>query len=367
MKIVIAAWHLKDPNVGLGRYCRALIETLGWVDQQNHYEVLIPDRAVRFPERRHMRYRYIRFPLFKRRVWEQMAPLLAGPHDVLHFPHDSRIGWKRGKFIVTIHDVKPLLFDRLRSRSNLNRVIEKALIGDRLDKVDHVLTVSESSRRDIIEHLKVPEARVTVVYQGIDFVRFRPAVDGVGERSVARGRPYVLSVAGADPTKNVGTLIDAFARLPHAIRGRHDLVLVGDSRRRGDVHKKVADLGLDKQTVFTGVVNDERLIALYQQAMLFVFPSLYEGFGLPVLEAMACGCPVICSNASSLPEVAGDAAILLPPKDVEGLSQHMAQALEDPDLLGTLRTRGLAQAARFSWERTARETIAVYTRVAGSS
>jgi len=125
----------------------------------------------------------------------------------------------------------------------------------------------------------------------------------------------------------------------------------------------VAHADIEKQTIFTGVVNDERLVELYQQATLFVFPSRYEGFGLPVLEAMACGCPVICSNASSLPEVAGDAAILVDPMDVEGFTHEMDRVLTSSDLRRNLRGRGLAQAARFSWDRTARETIAVYKKV----
>jgi glycosyltransferase involved in cell wall biosynthesis len=175
-------------------------------------------------------------------------------------------------------------------------------------------------------------------------------------------RPYVLCVAGADPTKNVETLVEAFARLPLPLRDAHDLVLAGDFRRRADLQERVRQVGLQKQTVFTGVVSDDRLIRLYQQAVLFVFPSLYEGFGLPVLEAMACGCPVISSNASSLPEVTGDAAVLVNPSDVEDLARQMERALSDSALRRDLRQRGLKQAAQFSWDRTARETVAVYRK-----
>lgn len=378
MKIVIAAWHLKDFNVGLGRYARGLIEAIGRVDADNRYEILLPDDSYRFPDRPNVRYRLIRFPIFKRRFWEQVAPLVVGRYDLLHFPYDSAIAWKRAKFVVTVHDLKPLRFGMSRPRWNVNRMVERALIRDQWARVDHVLTDSQCSRRDIQEHLGLPSERVTVVYPGVELERFRPAA-AEDEFDVPRStvgnlehqtlnlellkQPYVLCVAGADPTKNVETLIEAFARLPPALRGRHDLVLTGDFRRRADLRDLVERAGVGERTLFTGIVDDERLIELYQRATLFVFPSLYEGFGLPVLEAMACGCPVVCSNASSLPEVAGDAAILVDPLDVEGLTRAMARVLEDAGLREELRARGPVRAATFSWDRTARETIAVYQKV----
>jgi glycosyltransferase involved in cell wall biosynthesis len=357
MKVVIAAWHLKDFNVGLGRYCRGLIEGLGRVDHENRYEILMPNDAYRFPDRPNIRYRLIRFPVFKRRFWEQVAPLLLGRYDLLHFPYDSCVAWKRGKFMITVHDVKPLLFSNPRPRHNLNSLVEQLVVGDKWSKVDRVVTDSECSRQDIVEHLKIPKERVAVVYPGVDRERFAPAPVTPADRGV---RPYVLNVAGSDPTKNVETVIDAFARLPLTMRDEHVLVLAGDFRRRPDLYERVRQAGLEKQTQFTGIVSDDRLKELYQRAKLFVFPSRYEGFGLPVLEAMACGCPVISSNASSIPEVAGDAAILLDPMDVEGFTREMVQVMSNSDLRRDLRERGLARAAQFSWDRTARETIAVY-------
>ncbi len=361
MKIVIAAWHLKDFNVGLGRYSRALIEALGRVDIENQYEILMPSESHRFPERPNMHYRLIRFPFFKRRFWEQVAPLLVGPHDLLHLPYDSCVAWKRGKLVVTIHDVKPFLFDSLRPRRSLARAIEKRLAGDKWQRIDHILTDSDHSRRDIEQLFGVPSERITVVYPGVDLDRFRPVPMEEG----GPVRPYILSVAGADPTKNVEALIEAFAGMSSNVRDGHDLVLVGDFRRRPELRERTVRLGIEKHTTFAGVVDDDRLIALYRRAALFVFPSRYEGFGLPVLEAMACGCPVVCSNASSLPEVAGDGAILVDPADTLALSRQMDRALTEPSLREGLRERGLRQAARFSWERTARETVKVYERVAG--
>ncbi len=363
MKLVIAAWHLKNFNVGLGRYCRELIEAIGRVDRDNQYDVLMPTDACRFPERPNFRYRVIRFPLFRRRVWEQAAPLLVGRYDLLHFPYDSRAVWKRGKFIATVHDVKPLLFGELRPRRNFGSVIQRILVRDRWAGLDHVVTDSEASRQDLLRLARLPAHRVTVVQPGVDLTRFRPAPLLSGKRGGVRGRPYVLCVAGTDPTKNVSTLVEAFASLALPIRETHDLVLVGDVKKRREVREQVIAAGLEKQTIFTGVVSDERLIEWYQHAAVFVFPSLYEGFGLPVLEAMACGCPVISSNAASLPEVAGDAAILVDPKDTQGFTDAMARVLADADLRRDLRERGLTRAARFTWDRTARNMVAVYEQV----
>jgi len=363
VRIAIAAWHLRDFNVGLGRYSRALIEALGRVDAENQYEILMPDGSYTFPDRPNMRYRLIRFPVFKRRFWEQVAPLLVRRYDLLHFPYDSCVAWKRGAFVVTVHDVKPLIFSAKTGRSslNLNRLMEGLLVHNKWATIDHVLTDSHCSRRDIVERLGVPAERITVVYPGVEQERFGPASTSTDEGETSR--PYVLCVAGADPTKNVETLVEAFARLPQQLRDAHDLVLVGDFRRRIDLRERIGQAGIEKQTVFTGVVGDDRLVRLYQRATLFVFPSLYEGFGLPVLEAMACGCPVISSNASSLPEVAGDAAVLVDPSDREGLARQMELVLTDAALRRSLRERGLERAAQFSWDRTARETVAVYRRV----
>ncbi len=363
LRIVIAAWHLKDFNVGLGRYCQGLIEAIGRVDRENRYDILMPTNSYRFPERPNIRYRLIRFPLFKRRFWEQVAPWLGGPCDLLHFPYDSRVVWKRGKFVVTIHDVKPLIFGECRERHSLKSVLERLLVRDKWATIDHVLTDSDCSRRDIVERLKVSPDRITVVYPGVELDRFRPISSA---QITTPSKPYVLTVAGADPTKNVETLIEAFGRLPVPLRDTTGLVLVGDFRRRQDLRELTTLRHIANRTEFPGVVTEEDLIHLYQNATAFVFPSRYEGFGLPVLEAMACGCPVLSSNASSLPEVTGDAAILFDPMDAQGLAREMERVLTDSELRQDLRERGLARAAQFTWDRMARETITVYKKVAGA-
>ncbi|MDH5562559.1 MAG: glycosyltransferase family 4 protein [Nitrospirota bacterium] len=361
MKIVISAWHLKNRNVGIGRYTYHLIESLGRVDRINQYEILIPLASHDFQPWPNVRYHLIRFPVFKRRVWEQLAPLMVGNYDILHFPYDSCIGIKRGKFVVTFHDAKPLLFPQTSHRWSWNQSLKNILAPRPFQQIDHVITVSECSRRDLIEQLGIAKDRMTVIYQGVDLEKFSPLTESTTERF--EFFPYVLCVAGTDPTKNVKSLIDAFSRLPAELRSRQHLVLVGDVHRNTALQELVKKHGIAEQTVFTGKVPDSQLVALYQQASVFVFPSFYEGFGLPVLEAMACGCPVITSNTSSLPEVVGEAGILVNPYNTTELVEAMTQVLTDASLAQVLRARGRVQAQKFSWEKTARATADLYEKI----
>lgn len=364
MKVVIAAWHVRDFNVGLGRYARELIESIGRVDPINEYTVLLPDAIGTWTPRPNVRFRVLRLPLFKRRVWEQVTPLFGGRCDLLHMPYDSCVAWPRSKFVVTIHDLKPLVVGPPKARPNLNERIEAWAVGDRWAKIDHVLTDSRCSERDILTHCPVTADRLSVVYPGVDTEKFRPHATGSGGGQQAGAeRPYVFCVAGDDPMKNVETLVDAFAQLPPALRAAHDLVLAGDVQKRAVVRERVRAHGLSAQVRFPGIVDDAALVRLYQGARLFVFPSRYEGFGLPVLEAMASGCPVVSSNASSLPEVVGEAGLLVDPLDSAGFARAMADVLDNARVHAAWVARGFAQVQRFTWERTARETIAVYQRI----
>jgi glycosyltransferase involved in cell wall biosynthesis len=361
VKIVISAWHLKNRNVGIGRYTYHLIESLAQVDHTNQYEILIPEGVHGFQPCPNVRYRLIRLPVFKRRVWEQLAPLVVGNYDLLHFPYDSCIGMKRGKFVVTLHDAKPILFPQTSNRRNWKQVLKDIIAPHPLQKIDHVVTVSECSRRNLIGQLEIPEDRITVIYQGVNLEYFSPSSQSQVEH--CDFMPYVLCVAGTDPSKNVKNLVQAFSKLPLEIRRLYHLVLVGDVCRSKELHQLVKEQGIAEQTIFTGIVPDSQLVELYQQASVFVFPSLYEGFGLPVLEAMACGCPVITSNSSSLPEVVGKSGILVNTNSTTELMEAMARVLTDTALAQCLQKMGREQAEKFSWEKTARATRDLYEKI----
>jgi glycosyltransferase involved in cell wall biosynthesis len=235
-----------------------------------------------------------------------------------------------------------------------------------LRRVDAIITDSECSQRDIAHYLQVPKEKITVTMLAAAR-HFRVLSQAESAPALARAGvapPYILYVGSLEPRKNLLRLLEAY-RLVREWSPRWGLVIVGarNAWKSTPVAAAVERYGLQDNVTFTGYVPDEDLPALYNGAGLFCFPSLYEGFGLPVLEAMACGAPVVTSNTSSLPEVAGEAALLVDPYDVEAIAAAMQRVLSEPELAEDLRRRGLARAAEFTWERTARETIAVYERV----
>jgi glycosyltransferase involved in cell wall biosynthesis len=239
-------------------------------------------------------------------------------------------------------------------RVYLERVVPRSVA-----RADRVLADSKATRDDLVAHFGAPPDKVQVLYSGVD-ARFCPEKGpGEGERLRAKygiESPYVLSVGTLQPRKNYVRLIRAFANLPLAnlqlaiAGGRGWLYedIFAEAQKHGD-HVRVL-----------GFVDDADLPALLRGAALFAFPSLYEGFGIPPLEAMACGVPVVCSDASSLPEVAGDAALMVDPFDVDALTQAMARALDDADLRQEMIARGLSQAARFTWEKAARQLLSSF-------
>ena len=265
--------------------------------------------------------------------------------------------------VVTIHDAIPYVYPQTSTR--LDWLIYHWWLPLAVRRADAVITDSEQSRKDIMAHLPVAPQDVVVVPLAAD-PRFRPMEIAEVEpvlREYSLQRPYILYVGALESRKNLPRLLEAYALL-RAWSPQWRLVIVGARKWKfSPIFDAVQRLGLEGHVDFTGYVADEHLPALYAGADLFAFPSLYEGFGLPVLEAMACGTPVVTSNTSSLPEVAGDAALLVDPTDVRQIARAMWLVLSQPALAAELRARGLARAAQFTWERTARETIAVYERV----
>jgi glycosyltransferase involved in cell wall biosynthesis len=225
-----------------------------------------------------------------------------------------------------------------------------------------VIAVSESTKRDLVERYGLSPDRIDVVYNGVD-ASFQPVpADQVNAFRTREGLPerFILFVGTLEPRKNVVRLIEAYARLPE---GRPALVLVGSKGwLYDDIFARVEALSLKEKVRFAGYVSADALPYWYNAAELLAYPSLYEGFGLPPLEAMACGTPVVTSTASSLPEVVGDAALLVDPTDVEALSVAIEKVLSDEDLRRQMQAAGLAQAQHFSWETAARGTLESYRR-----
>ncbi len=274
---------------------------------------------------------------------------------------------RSGKYVVTVHDVIPLILPE--TFTPRHRLVVRLALARVRRKADLVVVPSHAVKRDVVRRVGLPEDRVVVTHEGCE-PRFRPVRSAAARRDVAAryGLPprYVLAVGTLEPRKNLTTLLEAFARLRRDGEVDADLRLVLAGARGWldePIFATVRSLGLEDAVRFTGFVDDADLPVVYSGAALFVFPSLHEGFGLPLLEAMACGVPVVTSNISSMPEVAGDAAVLVDPRDADGLAAAIARLLRDGALRDRLREAGIARARQFSWEATARRTLDAYASV----
>jgi glycosyltransferase involved in cell wall biosynthesis len=268
---------------------------------------------------------------------------------------------------VTIHDCIHLMFPQYLP-NRLAYTYARLSLYTATRRADRILTVSETSKVDILRFFQVPAEKITVIHNAID-ERFRTApseavVELVRERYQLKDQ-FVLYVGNIKPHKNLERLIDAFSRLRRHGADHLKLLIIGDqiSKYQG-LRRAVHKHKLHKHVRFLGFVPLETLAVLYRLADVFVFPSLYEGFGLPPLEAMASGTPVVTSNVSSLPEVVGDAAILVDPYDPQSIADGMRKVLEDADLRAGLSARGLEQARKYSWERSVERIRQIYEEVA---
>jgi glycosyltransferase involved in cell wall biosynthesis len=248
----------------------------------------------------------------------------------------------------------------------IHTFLQRYALSRTLKNVDMIITVSKSTKKDVIKCLKFPEEKIKVIYNGVD-ERFKPLKnynDVLHKYNI--NPPYILYIGTLEPRKNIPALIKAFYKLKK--RGiRHKLVIVGKKGwKYKQIFRVVEDLNLRRDVVFTGYVSYNDLPKFYSAADLFVYPSLYEGFGLPPLEAMACGCPVITSNVSSLPEVVGDAGFIVDPSDIGGLSRTIKELLANDSLRENVIRKGLKRIKEFSWEKTAKESLKVYKEVINS-
>jgi glycosyltransferase involved in cell wall biosynthesis len=287
--------------------------------------------------------------------------------DLFHAPHYVLPPLIHCRSVVTIHDIIHVLFPQYLP-GRVAHLYARASLWSAAHRSDHILTVSETSKLDILRRFRVPADKITVAYNAIDErLLVTPSEDDV-ERVRARYQlkdPFALYVGNIKPHKNIERLIDAFDLLRHEPGfDSLKLVIIGDqiSKYQG-LRRAVHQHKLHKHVRFLGFVPLETLGVLYRVASVFVFPSLYEGFGLPPVEAMACGLPVVTSNISSLPEVVGDAAVLVDPYDPDSIAAGMRAVLTDESLRASLRERGFAQARQFSWERSVQQIRTVYEQV----
>jgi len=283
--------------------------------------------------------------------------------DILHMTYHASFDLPC-ILVLSVHDV---LFKRFPAFfSPRDRLLLNTLLPLSIRRAARVLTLSEASRTDIEHFFPSARGRIDVIPLAAGSVVGAPP-DLSAAREISGERSYILAVGTIQPRKNFGRLVQAFGQLEKAKRGQLRLVVVGKPQWRSNQVRAATggDHG-DVDVVFAGYVSDSALAGLYRMCSAFVYPSLAEGFGLPVLEAMACGAPVITSNVSSLVEVAGDAALLVDPRSVGEIAGAMGRVLEDPGLADELRDRGRQQALRFSWANTARMTVEAYRRALNS-
>jgi len=379
MRICLDLSPVVQRKAGLGTYAQRLAEHLLAVDGENVYSAFHYGRTVKESLRPPLDALPRRVVPWNARPWRLgvAARHFLGLNmdstfqdvDIFHATEHLLPPLRGVRTVFTFHDAIYALFPQY--HLPLNRLFLGLMMPRFLRRADAIIAVSECSKRDAVRLYGIDPARIRVIYEGVD-ARFQPVTD-LARLAQVRARyalpeRYILYVGTIEPRKNLTTLLEAFhvSRSMFHAAGNTALKLVIGGKTGWlyeGLFRKLRELGLEDEVLLPGYIADEDLPAVYSAASVFVFPSLYEGFGLPPLEAMACGTPVVCSSASSLPEVCGEAALLVEPTDVSALAQAIERVLSDEPLRAALRARGLAQAAKFSWERTARETLAVYREV----
>ncbi|MGE0478888.1 MAG: glycosyltransferase family 4 protein [Phycisphaerae bacterium] len=295
-------------------------------------------------------------------VFRALARRYAVYHEPNHIPMPSRLAT-----VTTVHDLSVLEHPEWHPLDRVKWYEAEFAAGVRQTR--HFLAASEFTKRRMVERLALPADRITVTLQAARPAFCVPPRAQVRAALAALGAPAdaFLYVGTLEPRKNVAGLLDAYSRLPAPLRRRHPLLLIGAWGWKHDaLRAKLAQRGVADDVRLLGYMDDANLACLYASCRAFVWPTLYEGFGLPPLEAMACGAPVVVSDVASLPEVVGDAGVRHSPNDVESWTRALHQLAEDDAWRGELARRGLARAAEFTWARCARETAAVYRAVAAS-
>jgi len=365
MRVAIDARMAHGEPTGIGRVTLNLIENLPRLDSSHEYLVLSRDGGLRLPPLSNVRQVVAPFGHLSVRVQTGLPRLIRrSGADVVHhlfyvIPLASSV-----PFVVTIHDTLYSHFPGLLPR--WRRPVYRFLMRYAMARSRRVICTSESTARDVVRFFpNAPASKMRVVHNGVES-RFAPREvpdPRAGRASLGLPEAYVLYVGNHRGHKNLERLIHAFAAVKAEVP--HALVLTPPAGRGAErTLRAVADAGVADRVLFRNM-PDEELPIVYALADVFVYPSLYEGFGLPPLESMACGTPVVTSNVSSLPEVVGEAAVLVDPTSIEEIAGAIRRVICDKDLAGDLRSRGVERARLFSWESAARRTLEIYLQAAG--
>ncbi|HRY82775.1 MAG TPA: glycosyltransferase family 1 protein [Candidatus Moranbacteria bacterium] len=387
MRIGIDARTILNPEkgeaIGVGHYTYQLIRHLIEIDKENEYVLFfdfrVREKDVKKFERPNVKIKFYPFSDYKKYLpgaYNEIlgtATLMKENLDIVHSTSPmSRIpvGY-RGKTIVTIHDLAvykvPDVFPKLKSAKI------KTTMSLMVSKADNIIAVSQSTKNDIENIFKYDGEKIKVIHSGFDrrlFEESNITHEKVLEKyGIPMDEKYILFLGTIEPIKNITRLLEAFKIfkekcLKSGGKCQHKLILAGKNGwLAGEYKQIVKDLGIAKDVIFTGYIIGDELVPLFKNAEFFVMPSLYEGFGMTVLEAFATGTPAIVSNVSSIPEVAGEAAYFVDPMNTEEISEAMMKLAMDDKLRYDLRQKGFKQVEKFDWEKTAKETLEVYKNV----
>lgn len=369
-RMIIDTYSPTWPN-----YLSGLLSGLQHLDKSNSYFLYVNyfrrryDKVLQsFPLQDNFQFRTLRVPhKIANFIFETLhfpMETVVGKVDIFHGPIYTRLNTFYGKSIVTVHDLIFIRYPDMVPPAWLDYVGKN--IEYSLRRADAIIAISEFTKKDIVDFFKIPEERIRVIHNGVDRYFTPNPENGMRvKEKFGIGGEYLLSVGANEPRKNLQTLLRAFHALPPTVKENHHLVIVGVERYRSEqVYAMINELQLERYVIFTNKVSREELSCLYSGAAIFIFPSLIEGFGMPLLEAMACGAPVIASNCTAIPEVVGEAGILIEPLNPDEISQAIENVLGDMSLREGLRQKGFKRVSRFSWEKAAGQTLSLYNEVA---
>ena len=366
MRIGIDARLTYYTQAGIGQYIIHLVKSLARIDDETEYLILQSrkDKSTLIEKSNFKRFSLWTPCHHRLEQWTLRAEISPLDIDVLHSPDFIPPFRCNCRSVITVHDLAFLLYPHFLTKESARYYGQ---IDQAVRRTDHVIAVSEATKHDLMQRLGVPEGKVTVIHEA-SAPEYRPMPREEAWAYVRRkyglDEDYVFFVSTLEPRKNVPGLLHAYRRLLDSYKVNVKLVLAGGQGWLSEeVYATVARLNLDSQVRFLGRVETADLPYLYNAARLLVHPSFYEGFGLPPLEAMACGIPVIVSNVAALPEVVGDAGLLIDPHDISEMAVSMYRVLTDDNLREDMVHKGLARAACFSWEKAARQTLEVYRMV----
>ena len=373
MRIAVDGRTIVGDRTGVGTYAERIVRSLLQIDQQNQYFLFLVQPLADLSA---SNLTTVMIPGFNRaglnRLWENVLmprfaarnhiDLFFSPAYALPFFHAAGL-----PLVTAIHDLIGLLYPE--TFTPKMRLWQKIFIANAAKVADRIITGSKATKTDLLRLYPLSGPKTTVIHHAVDD-DFRPDASPEEIRRVREkyGLPQkiVLYVGTVEPRKNVASLARAFALLPEPIKGQFTLVIAGKPGWFVEsIKTEISRLQLGEKVRFIGYVDRKDLPSLYQCATLFVYPSLYEGFGFPPLEAMSCGVPVLCSNTSSFPEVVGDAAIMVDPHDVRQMGRELERLLISPGLRDEVRMKGLAQAGRFSARSMAEQTLKIFEDTVG--